>query len=212
MGAGAWALIGLAAVLAAGDWVAVATRNKRLEYLCKPATMLALIGAAAAIRPAVAAQQRWWLLALGLGLLGDVLLMLPRNLFAGGLGAFLVGHLAYIAGFRAAGASVFATLLWITPVLVVVAVALPPVLQGLLRRGRNALLAPIMVYALVISAMAASALASGSTVAAAGGLLFVVSDGLIAYRRFVTERPWMGLAIIITYHLGQGALVLSLAR
>jgi uncharacterized membrane protein YhhN len=212
MEAGAWALIGLAAVLAAGDWVAVATRIRRLEYVCKPATILALIAAAAAIHPAVAAQQRWWLLALALGLLGDVLLMLPRNLFAGGLGAFLGGHLAYIAGFRAAGASVIATLLWLAPLLVVLAVALPPVIQGLLRRGRNALVAPIVVYALVICAMAASALASGSTVAAAGGLLFVISDGLIAYRRFVTERPWMALAIIITYHLGQGALVLSLAR
>ena len=37
-----------------------------------------------------------------LGLLGDVYLMLPVDLFIPGLAAFLVGHLAYIADFHAA--------------------------------------------------------------------------------------------------------------
>jgi uncharacterized membrane protein YhhN len=212
MGSVAWVLLGVAALMAAGDWAAVAAGNKRLEYFCKPATMVALIGAAATIHPAVVAQQRWWLLALALGLCGDVLLMLPRDRFVAGLAAFLLGHVAYIAGFSAAGASGLTALLWLVPLLVVLAVVLPPVIRGVLRGGREKLVAPILFYALVICVMAASALASGSRLAAAGALLFVVSDGLIAYRRFVIDRAWMALAIIVTYHLGQAALVLSLVR
>jgi uncharacterized membrane protein YhhN len=212
MGSVAWVLLGVAALMAAGDWAAVAAGNKRLEYFCKPATMVALIGAAATIHPAVVAQQRWWLPALALGLCGDVLLMLPRDRFVAGLAAFLLGHVAYIAGFSAAGASGLTALLWLVPLLVVLAVVLPPVIRGVLRGGREKLVAPILFYALVICVMAASALASGSRLAAAGALLFVVSDGLIAYRRFVIDRAWMALAIIVTYHLGQAALVLSLVR
>jgi len=212
MGAVAWVLLGLAAVLAAGDWVAVAAGNRRLEYVCKPATMVALVGVAATIQPAAAAQQRWWLLALALGLCGDVLLMLPQDGFVAGLGAFLLGHIAYIAGFQAAGVPATAVGLWLAPLLLVLLVVLPRAIRGVIKAGRGTLVAPVVVYALVISVMAASALASGSRLAAAGGLLFLGSDGLIAYRRFVGDRPWMRLTIIVTYHLGQAALVLSLAR
>jgi uncharacterized membrane protein YhhN len=212
MGALAWVLLVLAAVLAAGDWVAVAGGHRRLQYFCKPATMVALIGVAATIQPAVAAQQRWWLLALALSLCGDVLLMLPRDRFVAGLGAFLLGHLAYIAGFHAAGAPLIAVAAWLAPLLLFVTAVMTPVIRGALRRGRRALVAPILAYSVVISVMAASALAGGSRLAAAGALLFVASDALIALRRFVADRPWMRLAIIVTYHLGQAALVLSLAR
>ena len=212
MGEAAWLLLGLAAVLAAGDWLAVARGHERLEYFCKPATMVALAAVAATLRPAVVAQQRWWLLALGLGLLGDILLMLPRDRFAAGLAAFLLGHVAYILGFRAAGVGLRLILVCLALLAVPIAVGLIPVIRGAVRVGQRELVAPILLYSLVIAAMAASALASHSTLAAAGALLFLVSDGLIAYRRFVTRRSWMPLAVIITYHFGQAGLVLSLAR
>jgi uncharacterized membrane protein YhhN len=48
-------------------------------------------------------------------------------------------------------------------------------------------------------------------VGAVGAVLFYASDALIAWNRFVQPRPWMPLAIIVTYHVGQAALVLSLA-
>jgi uncharacterized membrane protein YhhN len=212
MGVAAWLLLGLAAVLAAGDWVAVARGDKRLEYFCKPATMVALAGVAAALHPTAVSQQRWWLLALGLGLAGDILLMLPRDRFAAGLAAFLLGHVAYILGFRAAGVDPRTALIYLAVLAVPIAIGLTPVIRGALRVGQRELVAPIMLYALVIGAMAASALAGRSPLAAAGALLFVLSDGLIAYRRFVTQRPWMPIAVIMSYHLGQAGLVLSLTR
>src|SRR5205085_1515979 len=68
------------------------------------------------------------------------------------------------------------------------------------------------VAALVLSPMVSAALATGIGLAIAGAVLFFASDTLIAWNRFVAPRPWMRLAIIVTYHLGQGGLVLSLAR
>ena len=63
--------------------------------------MLALVIAAVLLDPAAGAgaRQRWFVAALVFSLVGDVLLMLPREQFVGGLSAFLVAHLCYIAGF-----------------------------------------------------------------------------------------------------------------
>ncbi len=42
----AFLLLVLALVAACGDWVAVQQEHKVLEYVCKPATALLLVGAA----------------------------------------------------------------------------------------------------------------------------------------------------------------------
>jgi hypothetical protein len=59
--------------------------------------------------------------------------------------------------------------------------------------------------------MVACALASGNALAATGAVLFMVSDTLIAWNRFVRELNWAPITIIVTYHLAQAGLVLSLA-
>jgi uncharacterized membrane protein YhhN len=66
------------------------------------------------------------------------------------------------------------------------------------------------VYMLVISAMVASALATGNAAAIAGALTFEASDALIAWNRFVRPLRWAPVTIMITYHVGQAGLVLSL--
>jgi uncharacterized membrane protein YhhN len=58
--------------------------------------------------------------------------------------------------------------------------------------------------------MVASALASGVPLAATGAVLFMVSDTLIAWNRFVRPLEWAPITIIVTYHLAQAALVVSL--
>jgi uncharacterized membrane protein YhhN len=69
---------------------------------------------------------------------------------------------------------------------------------------------PVGMYIGVISLMVASAIGTGSALAIAGAILFYVSDALIAWNRFIHEYPWGGVAIMVTYHLGQIGLVLSL--
>ena len=95
--------------------------------------------------------------------------------------------------------------------LAVVVVVLAPVAARILRAVPDrALRVPVALYSLAISLMAASAIASASTVAIVGAILFLVSDMLIAWNRFVDPRPWAPLAIIVTYHLGQLGLATAL--
>jgi uncharacterized membrane protein YhhN len=62
----------------------------------------------------------------------------------------------------------------------------------------------------VISAMLATACATGDGRAVAGAALFYGSDALIAWNRFVRPVEWGPVGIMVTYHLGQALLVVSL--
>jgi hypothetical protein len=55
-----------------------------------------------------------------------------------------------------------------------------------------------------------AAIGAGPGVAVAGAALFYTSDALIGLGRFVRAWTWSPLAVIVTYHLGQGLLVVSL--
>ena len=69
---------------------------------------------------------------------------------------------------------------------------------------------PVVVYVLTILVMVSSAVASGNVVAAIGAVLFMVSDAFIGEDRFVRSRAWQPLTIIVTYHVAQALLVISL--
>jgi uncharacterized membrane protein YhhN len=203
------ALLVVAGVAAAGDWMAVARRDKRLEYLCKPAATAALVGVAATLDPSSGARRTAVVVALVLSLAGDVFLMLPRDLFVAGLGSFLLAHIAYVVGFRLDAGPAGDLLVPAVAVLVAMAVIGRPVLEGA-RRKDPAMAPPVTAYMLVISAMVASALASGEPLAGAGAVVFMASDSLIAWNRFVRPLSWAPVAIMVTYHLGQAGIVLSL--
>ena len=66
----------------------------------------------------------------------------------------------------------------------------------------------------VIAAMVTCALASGNALAALGAVLFMASDALIAETRFVDSQlhRWAPVVIMVTYHLGQAGLTLSLVH
>ena len=74
----------------------------------------------------------------------------------------------------------------------------------------RALRGPVLAYLCVICAMAAAGWATGTPLVIAGSTLFVVSDSILGWRRFVRERPWMDVAVMVTYHLAIGSLALSL--
>ena len=75
---------------------------------------------------------------------------------------------------------------------------------------RAALRVPVASYLGVISLMVAVATAAGNGWAITGAILFLSSDTILGWRQFVTQRPWMPVAIMVTYHLAQAALVISL--
>ena len=204
------ALLVATVVVAVVDWYAVGTDRRRLEYLAKPATMVVLIAAALAIDPADGTQRSWFVAALVRSLAGDVFLLLPRDLFVAGLASFLLGHVAYIVGLW----SVDTSGLGLAVGAAIIVVALPLLGGRILRAVRAgdepALLGPVAIYILVISAMVVSAGASGSALALAGALSFYASDALIAWNKFIEELPWGRVAIMVSYHLAQLALVTSL--
>ena len=195
---------------AIGDWSSRARDDKRLEYVCKPATLTALIVVAITLDPASGASDRrvWFVAALVFSLLGDVLLMLPRDAFVAGLAAFLVAHVCYVVGFWTDPPAAIAMV--IASIVVVLAVA--PIARTVLRAlaSEPALRPPVAIYMVVIATMVASAIASGNVVAAVGAVLFAASDSLIAWDRFVRPVARAEVTIMVTYHVGQILLVLSL--
>jgi uncharacterized membrane protein YhhN len=215
-------------VLALVDWVAVARRQKRLEYVFKPATLVAvLVGAWLLTRgPHDAWQACFFLPGLVFSLAGDVFLMLPgagagssSPYFLPGLVAFFLGHLCYIAGLNPAPPP------WLSLVFLVVVAAVGGTLYrsiaaGLRRQGHTSLLAPVALYSVVLSLMLFSAWATlfrpewtppRRGLVIAGASLFFASDAMLAWDRFVTPSSLLHLLVIVTYHLGQMALAASIA-
>lgn len=203
-------LLALTLVAAACDWIAVERDAKALEYVCKPLTMVLLAATALALDPADPAVRAWFVAALVLSLAGDVLLMVPRDLFVFGLAAFLLGHLAYIAGLHVEGVEGARFLVGIVIVMAVLAVVGTAILRGVRAGPDPGLAGPVVAYMFVISAMVASAIGVGSVAAIVGASLFYVSDALIAWNRFLRETTHARLSIMVTYHLAQVFLVLSL--
>jgi uncharacterized membrane protein YhhN len=206
--------LAVAALFAVGDWVARARSDSHLEYVCKPGALAALIGTAVALSPApdAATRRSWFVAALVCSLVGDVLLMLPTDRFVAGLAAFLVAHVCYLGGLWARGPG--AT--WMAVSLVVVVATVAPVGARILGSlgDHPELRAPVAIYMAVIAAMFASALAvaitTGNAAVAIGAALFVSSDAMIAWNRFVRPFGAADVGIMVTYHLGQAGLVLSL--
>ena len=197
-------LLGMAAVFAVADWLAVWRGSKGLEYVAKPLALVALIGVALTLVPEDESMRTWFVVALVLSLAGDVFLMLPRNLFVVGLAAFLLGHVAYVVGF-----GVGESWPWILGVAAVALAVGTPIVRALLRDGHRELLGPVVAYMAVISLMVACAIGDGDPRAVAGSALFMFSDSLIAWNRFVRPLAWAPVTIMVTYHLGQAGLVVS---
>ena len=214
-------LLLLAALAAVVNWASVwrgGPTGHAVERLTKPVVMLALIAAALAwpSEPgSEAAAVRPWLVAgLVASLAGDVLL-LPPGRFVPGLVAFLLGHVAYLVAF----AMLPGTVPWLVVGLVAAAVLIATVGRVLVRAARLAGLGgPVALYLVAICAMAIAATRTGEPVAIAGAWLFVASDAMLGWGRLRAPEPGMprgggrglGVAVMVTYHLAQGLLVLAL--
>lgn len=203
----AWALVALAALAAVVDWWGVGGGRTRVEYIAKPAVLVLLTGAAVALQPG-SEWVRWWFVAgLVASLVGDVFLMLDR--FVPGAAAFLVGHLAYITGLAVVEHPLPAVLLGV----VVVGADLWGPGRCIIRgaAGRSRVLGVLVtVYMLAIGGMVVLAVGSWSTLAGLGALLFLASDTLLGWGRFVGAAPGGRVLVHATYHVGQALLVLAL--
>jgi uncharacterized membrane protein YhhN len=196
------------AVLAVVDWYAVARGDRRTETWAKPGTLVALIVTALVLGATDTTAGGWLLVALALGLAGDVLLLGDSNVrFRLGLGAFLVGHLAYVMCFVQLGLdpASWAWVAWV--VLLVCLLVTRQVAPATYVRGGAALAVPVALYTVVIGAMVILAFDTGEALIAVGAGVFAASDSILAVDRFVRPRPWAHVVVMVTYHVGQALIV-----
>jgi len=203
------------------DWIAVAKGWKKIEYLAKPLTMvvlfllLALVGRFSSLP----------LIFFGLGILfslaGDVFLMFSDRWFIPGLVSFLLTHVAYIIGFNLPLPVV--SLTWALIVALVLAFSaarlLRQIVAGLSAKGERKLVAPVIVYGVVITLMLLSAMltlfradwpsAAAAGLVSFGAMLFFFSDVILALNKFVAPIKNGRMTNMITYHLGQIALIVG---
>lgn len=207
-----WVLLGALAVTAVADWVAVARADGASERFAKPVFMILLLAFAWLLHADEVTQGRWLLLGLLLCLAGDVLLLdsdVERR-FRLGLTAFLAAHLAYLVALVQMPHA-DAQWLGILMVLVVLLLALVGGLLPMLRRDPAAG-GPPTAYALVLSGFAGYAWFTGHLLLGIGASLFVLSDALIGFTRFVRDIPHSHVVVMVTYHLAQVLIVVGVLR
>jgi uncharacterized membrane protein YhhN len=214
-------LLGLAFAAAIVVWAAVAKGWRRVELVCKPATLI-LLFAWLFVQTRLQGVLLWFGLGLLFSLAGDVLLMFSDRWFVLGLAAFLLAHLGYIAGFNIPMPNV--SPLWSLGMAVVLGLGAARLLRritdGLAAKNLRRLTGPVLLYGMVITIMLLSALlttmrtdwkAGASLLVSAGAVLFYFSDGILAWNKFVNPIR-NGRAInMIAYHLGQILLIAGAA-
>lgn len=200
----------VATVFSAGiDWWARWRRLEGVEVVTKPLTTVLVI-ALALVAGADTVQTVIAVVALALCLVGDVVLMPLFDNFVLGLGAFLLGHMVFVALFLRYGLDVW----WMgafaagLTLLLVVTVG-RQIVEGAGRRDAGLRL-PVAGYLAVISAMTIVGWSTGRWLVVAGTALFVTSDSILGWSRFVASQAWMSVTIMITYHGAIGLLALSL--
>ena len=202
--------LAIATIFSLMNWWAVATTTKLMEYISKPAATISVLLVAVTLDAPDGKAQMWRILALVLCLTGDVFLMLPRDAFIQGLASFAVAQLLFVVSFSvqdAASSKLLIGLVIVAPILFVVAQRF---VKAISRSGNKELVLPVVIYMIVIGAMAVGAIAGGTAWGIAGAFLFLLSDSLIAEDRFVKSRTWQPVGIMVTYHAALLGLVLGL--
>lgn len=210
------------------DWSAIAMDWRRIKPVTKPlAIVILMIWTAVSAGVGITLPLGLLLAAQAFGLIGDILLLLPEKAFFAGLSSFFVGHLLYLGLlvykiFRLfdrgelftqhLGGVLVGLMLWSVLLILIYRLLKPlPGPGGISRR----LWVAIQTYAWILSSLVALtwliALRSSSPLSARlalpfGALLFLISDGLLSYNRFIRAFAHAQLWVRITYHLAQFSL------
>ena len=156
------------------------------------------------------ASWGWRVAAFVFCLAGDVFLMLPKDAFIPGLASFAVAQILFTVSFATGETTASRVFIGLFVAIPLAAVLARRFVTAIRASDHAELVAPVCVYMVVISAMAVGAIGSGNAVAIAGALIFMASDSLIAEMRFVKERAWHSVGIMVTYHLALACLAFSI--
>ena len=206
----------LCIVAVAALLVAESRGINRLEWLTKPTAAAAFIWAGISWGALDSSYGQWILLGLVLCACGDVLLISKGESrgFMAGIGAFLLGHVAYLLAFLTLDLDMIAAL--VTGVLMLVAAVF--LLRWLLPNVGADFKIPVVVYIVVILLMvvgaAAATFAGNGAAILIGAVAFAVSDISVARNRFIApgfvNRVW-GLPLYFGAQLVIAGTVIGVA-
>ena len=152
----------------------------------------------------------WILIALFFSWVGDILLLFEEKrsiFFLLGLGAFFIAQVFYIIFFHGIRMREYIRGNALLLLLVVVYYA---ILIGILSPHLGSLTLPVRIYGVVLSFMVLLAMHTmlGKNKKAGwwmmtGAILFVASDSLLAFNKFLSPFDYAGVIVMLTYGLAQ---------
>ncbi|GAB4022270.1 hypothetical protein GCM10028808_69510 [Spirosoma migulaei] len=216
------AFVGISLLEMIGDTFSISW----LHYGCKPLIMGLLLGYAwhhyrTTGFPPI---YRWLMVGMVFALLGDVFLMIREvDLFALGLGAFLVMQLCYSKAFwlsiRRNGQNLTLPSIWkrALPFVLYLVIFLAVLRPAFVHNPALQLLWwPVVVYALCLNTIGLLAVlregASAYGGVVAGALLFILSDSLIAIDKFLTPVPGATWLVMSTYAAAQYLIIVGMIQ
>ena len=187
---------------------------KPLYIVAKPLLMVMLLLHFLTYSQTFPAWRHLVTMALVFSWAGDVFLI-SADWFVAGLAAFLVAHVFYIAAYQKTGAGDGN----LQPLVVLLFTLYGGFLLWFIYPGLHAMKAPVIAYALVLLGMGVWAFKRkrGTSVTsfrlvAAGAVLFVLSDSLIAVNRFATAIPAERILVMSVYLTAQYLIVQGLIQ
>ncbi|MBK9013251.1 MAG: lysoplasmalogenase [Saprospiraceae bacterium] len=216
----------LFAILSFANLIAVGSRVELLNFATKPLLISSLaLWYYFRTRANWHLFSRFFLIGLVFSVLGDTLLMFVKMkgeiYFLLGLGSFLLAHLCYIAAFFKFP-NFKSGIIWVNKWMALPFLIILTSLLCVLWNSLGAFLVPVAIYASVIVTMFAFSFnmrnrvdTTVSKMLFGGAALFVLSDLIIAMKKF--KYPEMGetlsgVAIMVTYLLGQVLLALGMGK
>jgi len=207
--------LSLAAGVSAAINIALPMWRRELSwcgYVFMPLTMALILSLAIAAPPSRPPRYRWSII-IGLifSMAGDTFLMLPRDYFIQGLASFLLAQCIYLFAFttdsRFASKPLPFFIFGAVGMIVVLSIwsGIPPALR-----------LPVLIYAGMLLTMASQAVSRAlhlktplAYAAAIGAILFILSDSLLALRKFGYTIPYSRLLVLGPYFAAQWLISIS---
>lgn len=123
--------------------------------------------------------------------------------FIAGLVIFLIGHLFYIPGFWQARKTDVNRSIPVFLIAVYAVIVGYFLLSALFETGQSEMVLPVAFYILVISVMGIVAAYTRNGWAIVGAILFIISDSILAWNRFVDPIAYSGVWVMTTYYGAQ---------
>lgn len=189
-----------------------------VHYIAKPAIVISLIFLFAKTSESLPKPiKKLTLFALVFSLLGDVMLMFvdtSEHFFTLGLVAFLTAHIMYVLVFLKHRNKQKSPFGFIALLLIYAAC-----LFNFLKDGLGDMLIPVIVYMIIILAMATTAFLRKNKVNILsyglvffGAICFMISDSILALNKFYQPIPWSNVSIMVTYALAQYLIVIGILK